>query len=141
MHNNNRSTSPEPMTPERLLAEAQAIEITPDLFDILRHNDAFADILRDLDVSEEDSQNLFDTLDSDVSGSIDIDELLVGIEKLRGDARRSDIVSVNLKINNLVSQFSTEFQAFHTRLNRHDESLQRLIRNLSRQSGADSQVA
>merc|ERR1719401_3314730 len=118
------------MTPEQLLAEAQAIDITPELFDQLRHNDAFADILKDLDVSEEDSQHLFDTLDADVSGSIDIEELLVGIEKLRGDARRSDIVSVNLKINNMVSQFSTEFQAFHARLNRHDERLQGLIQNL-----------
>lgn len=54
---NGRADAAEPLSPELLIREAQAIQITPELFEQLRHNEAFSDILRDLDVSEEDSQH------------------------------------------------------------------------------------
>lgn len=126
-----RTTSAEPMTPQMYLAEAQDIQISPELFDALHHTDAFSDILKDLDVCEEDRQHLFETLDADVSGTIDFEELLVGIEKLRGDARRSDIVSVNLKISTLVSHLQCEFESVKASLGHQDKSMQALIARLS----------
>jgi len=45
--------------------------------------------------------NLFDTLDVDGDGSIDIEELCEGISKLRGDARKSDVVALNLMVQKL----------------------------------------
>lgn len=111
-------------TPQNVFSEAQSIQITPALFERLRSTSAFCDILKDLDVCEEDSQALFETLDADVSGSIDMEELLVGIEKLRGEARRSDGVAMNLKISNLVSQFQAQSSTFKEQLNNISKTLQ-----------------
>merc|ERR1712003_439024 len=72
------------------------IQIIPDFFNHLRSFKEFQDLLTDLDVSDEDQLDLFDTLDVDGGGTIDLEELIVGICKLRGDARRSDIVGVSL---------------------------------------------
>jgi Ca2+-binding EF-hand superfamily protein len=52
--------------------------------------------LIDLDIALEDHENLFELLDSDGSGGLHFDDLVVGLEKLRGDPRRSDIVCVDL---------------------------------------------
>lgn len=118
---------PSAITPQQLLVEALELQITPELFETLRQNDQFSKILTDLDVCEEDWQHLFDTLDADCSGSIDMDELLNGIEFLRGDARRGDVVSVNLKISNMASQFQFNFSKIHSRLTEQEDCLQKLI--------------
>merc|ERR1712039_444046 len=78
------------------LFEVSQIEITPEFFDDLRKYTEFQDILRDLDIADEDQLDLFDTLDVDGGGTIDLEELITGIAKLRGEARRSDIVGVGL---------------------------------------------
>mmetsp|Transcript_23265 Transcript_23265/g.62093 ORF Transcript_23265/g.62093 Transcript_23265/m.62093 type:complete len:591 (-) Transcript_23265:86-1858(-) len=85
----------------QLVSLAAPMEISPALFDKLRHTSKVKEILSDLDVADEDQANLFETLDVDGSGTIDVEELCEGIAKLRGDARRSDIVGVNLQIRNL----------------------------------------
>merc|ERR1712228_515227 len=43
-----------------------------------------------------DQLDLFETLDVDGGGTIDLEELIIGISKLRGEARRSDVVGVKL---------------------------------------------
>merc|ERR1712087_680811 len=78
------------------LKEVAHIELTPDTFDEMRTYSEFQEILRDLDIADEDQLDLFDTLDVDGGGTIDLEELITGIAKLRGDARRSDIVGVGL---------------------------------------------
>merc|ERR1712039_706528 len=83
------------------LAKATSIQITPDLFAELRQEPNFNEILRDLDVDEEDQFNLFETLDLDGNGFLDLSELFEGITKLRGDARRSDVISIQLMIRGL----------------------------------------
>jgi len=77
------------------------IQLTPDFFEELRSLNEFQEILRDLDISDEEQLDLFDTLDVDGGGTIDLEELIQGVAKLRGDARRSDIVSVALMVRNL----------------------------------------
>eukprot|EP00929_Paragymnodinium_shiwhaense_P096782 TRINITY_DN58470_c0_g5_i2.p1 TRINITY_DN58470_c0_g5~~TRINITY_DN58470_c0_g5_i2.p1 ORF type:complete len:657 (+),score=110.97 TRINITY_DN58470_c0_g5_i2:112-2082(+) len=52
--------------------------------------------LEDLDVDPEDHEILSDILDVDQNGSVVIVELLHGIKRLRGNPRRSDIVTVDL---------------------------------------------
>lgn len=81
--------------------EATALQITPDLFAFLRTFKEFKAVLEDLDISDEDQVDLFDTLDVDGGGTIDLDEMIIGISKLRGDARRSDIVGVGLKVRSI----------------------------------------
>merc|ERR1712079_221840 len=74
----------------------QEIRLTPELFERLRKYSEFHDLLTDLDIMDEDQVDLFETLDVDGSGTVDIEEFIVAIYKLRGDARRSDIVGVSL---------------------------------------------
>merc|ERR1719195_1355135 len=86
----------------------ESIHITPEFFDYLRSFTDFQDLLSDLDIADEDQLDLFETLDVDGGGTIDLEELIVGICKLRGDARRSDIVGVALiarSIQKAISKF------------------------------------
>merc|ERR1712232_1260043 len=83
--------------------ELSQLNITPELFENLRGFREFQNILNDLDISDEDQLDLFDTLDVDGGGTIDLEELIVGISKLRGDARRSDIIGVSLIVRNIQS--------------------------------------
>merc|ERR1712050_496485 len=89
--------------------EVSQIEITPEFFEDLRTFDEFQEILRDLDIADEDQLDLFDTLDVDGGGTIDLEELITGIAKLRGGARRSDIVGVGLVVR-AVHLAMTDFQ-------------------------------
>jgi len=91
----------ENLTLTQLVRLAAPMEISPALFEKLVQTKKVREILSDLDVAEEDQANLFETLDVDGSGTIDVEELCEGISKLRGDARRSDIIAVNLQIRNL----------------------------------------
>ena len=61
----------------------------------------FCELLGELDIAKEDHPALFDTLDVDLGGTLDVNELIAGIGKLRGDARKSDIVSVMLSVRQL----------------------------------------
>merc|ERR1712232_147222 len=97
--------------------DAAQIELTPEYFEELRRYKAFQSLLRDLDVADEDQLDLFDTLDVDGGGTIDLEEFVCGIAKLRGDARRSDIVSVGLVLRSMQSNLhdlSEKLNAFHT---------------------------
>lgn len=82
--------------------DALKIQITPDFFEHGLISDAgFKEVLHDLDIPEEEQLDLFDTLDVDGGGTIDIEELIEGIGKLRGEAKRSDIVAVKLVVRDI----------------------------------------
>jgi len=93
------------MTPENI-DEASGLHITPEFFTFLRTFREFKRLLEDLDIADEDQVDLFDTLDVDGGGTIDLEELVVGISKLRGDARRSDIVGVSLVVRSIQADIS-----------------------------------
>merc|ERR1711957_449406 len=54
--------------------------------------------LASLDIDPEDNARLGDILDPNKNGSIDMHELISGLKRLRGDPKRSDIISVDLMI-------------------------------------------
>eukprot|EP00927_Polykrikos_kofoidii_P044081 TRINITY_DN38149_c0_g1_i1.p1 TRINITY_DN38149_c0_g1~~TRINITY_DN38149_c0_g1_i1.p1 ORF type:complete len:769 (+),score=119.96 TRINITY_DN38149_c0_g1_i1:81-2387(+) len=89
---------------ESVLEKANLIMIKPEVFDTLVGNGQFIRLLRDLDVGEDDFHDLFDTLDTDASGSVDLEEMVSGIVKLRGDARRSDMIQGILLMRSLQDQ-------------------------------------
>merc|ERR1712113_338998 len=80
-------------------------------------------ILRDLDVADEDQLDLFDTLDVDGGGTIDLEELITGIAKLRGDARRSDIIGVGLIVRAVQLTMNDFYANVMDMLNAHGELL------------------
>jgi hypothetical protein len=87
------------------------MEITEAEFARLVDYHGFSDLLSDLDIAKEDQQNLFETLDVDQSGTLDVNELVKGIDKLRGDARKAETVSVLLVVRHMNEKLATVSEA------------------------------
>lgn len=106
----NHESNPEQATIDSLpLEQVLAIQVTPALFERLLKMKHFQQILRDLDIADMDQVDLFEALDIDASGFLDLEQLVQGIAKLRGDARRSDVISVNLMVRAVLQRF-TKFE-------------------------------
>uniref|UniRef100_A0A7S1WEF6 Ion transport domain-containing protein n=1 Tax=Alexandrium catenella TaxID=2925 RepID=A0A7S1WEF6_ALECA len=71
-------------------------KISKEVFDATMSGQEAQQLLEDLDVPEGDRTDLFDVLDADGGGTLQLDEIIGGIVKLRGDPRRSDVVHVGL---------------------------------------------
>eukprot|EP00928_Gymnodinium_smaydae_P073225 TRINITY_DN56461_c0_g1_i1.p1 TRINITY_DN56461_c0_g1~~TRINITY_DN56461_c0_g1_i1.p1 ORF type:complete len:590 (-),score=91.27 TRINITY_DN56461_c0_g1_i1:56-1825(-) len=92
---------------EEMSQEIEHVEVDQSLFSDLLEESKFQEILSDLDIAEEEQVDLFDTLDVDGGGTLDVGELIVGISKLRGDPRRADIVSVSLVLRSMQENVAT----------------------------------
>jgi len=83
------------------------MELTEADFVKLVNYDVFSELLLELDIAREDQLNIFDILDVDQSGTIDVNELVKGIAKLRGDARKAEIVAVLLVVRHISQTLAT----------------------------------
>jgi len=106
----NRNEFAKGLSVEEMIERGKDFLITPELFELCRADTAFGEILSDLDVADDEQIDLFETLDVDRSGAIDMEELVDGISKLRGDARRSDVVGVNLKLQVIHKDMLAQFE-------------------------------
>merc|ERR1712241_729332 len=82
-------------------------------------------LLEDLDVAEEDRIGLFDVLDADGGGTLQLLEIIRGVLKLRGEPRRSDVVQVGLMLRSLqdsLSQLHQQLAGRQSQLDRFGES-------------------
>merc|ERR1712039_469657 len=79
---------------QEMFDQTAELEITPALWQDVIEHPGVKEIFHDLDVADEDLEEMFDVMDVDNSGTIDLAELVEGTAKLRGDARRSDIASM-----------------------------------------------
>jgi len=111
-------------TMEEIFAKARLIQFTPSFIEELRNHPRFQQLLRDLDVSDEDQLDLFETLDVDGGGSIDLEELIIGISKLRGDARRSDIVAVGMVLRHVQTSMRKLTRRVEKQLDRQNRDMQ-----------------
>lgn len=68
--------------------------------EVVKDSDAI-NALNNLDINPEDHKYLSDILDPDNTGQIPIPDFVDGIRRLRGEPRRSDIVSVDLMIRSI----------------------------------------
>merc|ERR1712014_455374 len=93
-------------------------ELSREVFEGVREQPAFIEICHDLDLAEEDQRDLFDILDVDASDSLSLDELVEGIGLLRGEARRSDIASVNF----LLQKVRRDLQMYFEKIQPQDSS-------------------
>eukprot|EP00405_Crypthecodinium_cohnii_P035603 CAMPEP_0206532346 /NCGR_PEP_ID=MMETSP0325_2-20121206/4316_1 /ASSEMBLY_ACC=CAM_ASM_000347 /TAXON_ID=2866 /ORGANISM="Crypthecodinium cohnii, Strain Seligo" /LENGTH=287 /DNA_ID=CAMNT_0054028783 /DNA_START=520 /DNA_END=1383 /DNA_ORIENTATION=- len=110
----------------RGVAQLSRLRVTADFFEDLLMKPDFCEMLRDLEIPDEEHPTLFDTLDTANSQAISLEDLILGIRKLRGDARRSDIVSVGLAVRSLQDGF-TNFAAETTRMLRmHNMALSQI---------------
>eukprot|EP00929_Paragymnodinium_shiwhaense_P047976 TRINITY_DN24324_c0_g1_i1.p1 TRINITY_DN24324_c0_g1~~TRINITY_DN24324_c0_g1_i1.p1 ORF type:complete len:583 (+),score=103.92 TRINITY_DN24324_c0_g1_i1:62-1810(+) len=77
------------------------MDVSRDTMNIVGRDPVAQAALADLDIDPEDHENLADILDPDQGGSIAIVELVEGISRLRGDPKRSDIVTCDLMLRSI----------------------------------------
>jgi len=75
-----------------------ALRVSNAVIDSVIESEVGRNSLLDLDICQADHPYLTDILDSDNCGSIQVNEFIDGIRRLRGDPRRSDIVCVDLMV-------------------------------------------
>jgi hypothetical protein len=79
-------------------------EINAETFKKWVADERVCQALTDLDIKEGDHPFLFDILDCDNSGSIYMAEVVDGLARLRGEPRRSDIITVDLMVRSIQMQ-------------------------------------
>lgn len=64
-------------------------------------------VFDEMDIDNADRCDLFDALDADGNGRIEIDELVGGLIRMSGKARRADTVATRLKMESLVKRLNS----------------------------------
>mmetsp|Transcript_43864 Transcript_43864/g.80132 ORF Transcript_43864/g.80132 Transcript_43864/m.80132 type:complete len:664 (+) Transcript_43864:85-2076(+) len=77
------------------------MSVNKDAFNDFLKDPEVHTILDDLDVPEEERLDIFEVLDANGNGTLQLEELIHGVIRLRGDPRRSDVVQVLLVIRSL----------------------------------------
>merc|ERR1719478_2113994 len=90
--------------------------ITREVFVDLLGEPEMDALLQFMDIETSNRDELFDVLDADMSGELDLHELVVGLMSLRGPAEKKDIVG-SLLCSRVTQQVVKEFQ---------DESVMRI---------------
>jgi len=104
--------------------------ITPELLEQLFLKEDFTTILHDLDIADEDMIDLFETLDVNANGEVDMEELIIGLARLRGEFRRSDIIGVSLICRLMqegMAELDAKLQVLQARQNTFFQVCQRLL--------------
>eukprot|EP00928_Gymnodinium_smaydae_P001156 TRINITY_DN10423_c0_g4_i1.p1 TRINITY_DN10423_c0_g4~~TRINITY_DN10423_c0_g4_i1.p1 ORF type:complete len:297 (-),score=29.73 TRINITY_DN10423_c0_g4_i1:175-1065(-) len=126
-----RSRSLSSSDPE-IFAIAADMQLTPTMFGLIRELPEVQKIFYELDLADDDQHNLFETLDADGSGTIDMEEFCTGISKLRGDPCRSDIISINFLIQNVQSELQACMSTMVKRLQLQHELVENMWSRLDR---------
>lgn len=96
------SLSPEP--PENA---SQMFYMTREVFSAICEKREVKALFDAIDVDEHDQTDLFDSLDVDGNGRLHLHELIGGLVKMRGKARKSDIVASRMLMEVLAGKIAT----------------------------------
>merc|ERR1719362_519130 len=84
---------------DQMLSELVRITFPRQVIDeVVHHDEQALHALTKLDIDPSDHNNLSDILDPGNTGSVSIVSLVDGLKRLRGEPRRSDIITVDLMI-------------------------------------------
>eukprot|EP00928_Gymnodinium_smaydae_P053941 TRINITY_DN3780_c0_g4_i2.p1 TRINITY_DN3780_c0_g4~~TRINITY_DN3780_c0_g4_i2.p1 ORF type:complete len:580 (+),score=55.17 TRINITY_DN3780_c0_g4_i2:55-1794(+) len=72
--------------------------VTKDKFNSWLNKSEFLSMLDDVNVDQSTKAELFDVLDTDLSGELAMEELVEGLMKLRGNTTKNDIVGVRMQV-------------------------------------------
>jgi len=103
------------------LVSTAEVRITRDIFKRVVSEPIVERLLENLDVQCSNPASLFDTLDADCSGTLDAEELIHGIMKVRGSVEKSDLVASQLAVRSVqrsLREFEARTVAGHLRLER-----------------------
>jgi len=78
--------------------EVQDLTITRDLFKMWLQDPDLLEMLDDMDIGTANKTELFDVLDCDLSGELEVPEVVSGLMKLRGPSEKSDTVAALLGV-------------------------------------------
>lgn len=91
-----------------------SLDMPCEVIDSAAHDPVIVEALHDLDIDPGDHSYLSDILDPDNSGTVRVSEIVDGLRRLRGDPRRSDVVTIDLMVRSL----QVELGALHASLSR-----------------------
>lgn len=92
------------LPPEEKFEELRKLgaRISKEIFQDWLHIPAFLSLLQASDIDTTTKYDLFDILDADMGGSLELDEVVTGLMKLRGPVSKNDIIAIRLKVGQLV---------------------------------------
>jgi len=96
--------SPDHAIPGRMsesVEEIYALDVRGAVIDEVVMDPTAKQALDDLDIDPHDHNFLSDILDPDNGGSIGVGEFVDGLRRLRGDPRRSDIITIDLMVRSI----------------------------------------
>lgn len=94
------------------------LEVDRSVIDEIIKEPVAVEALHNLDIDPHDHDKLSDILDPDHGGTITVIDFVNGLQRLRGEPRRSDIVSVNLMIHALQDKVEEVFDRLEIVLDR-----------------------
>lgn len=100
------------------LRDLSIVPVEEEQFRIFIQDEEVVKALDELEIDAADHKYLFDILDNDNTGSILVTQLVDGLQRLRGDPRRSDIITVDLMIRSIQDQTNYLVEAVGTVLDR-----------------------
>jgi len=104
-----------------LLAEEEDLVISKEVFAAWLDEPDMVDLLAELDIAVANKNELFDALDSDLSGELEVPELITGLMRLRGPADKSDAVAALLGVRHntkVIEEMSEVLKALKGRVSR-----------------------
>jgi len=79
------------------------MRITRQVFDMWLRDDGFLKLLDSLDINTSNKAELFDVLDSDQSGELEVEEIISGLMRMRGPPQKSDMIAALLGVRHAVA--------------------------------------
>jgi len=96
----------DPYTLSESLDSISMVPVTEREFAGFIQDEVVIACLDSLEIDAADHKYLFDILDNDNTGAIFVSQLVDGLQRLRGDPRRSDIITVDLMVRAIQEQTS-----------------------------------
>eukprot|EP00931_Biecheleriopsis_adriatica_P067387 TRINITY_DN41537_c0_g1_i1.p1 TRINITY_DN41537_c0_g1~~TRINITY_DN41537_c0_g1_i1.p1 ORF type:complete len:239 (+),score=26.93 TRINITY_DN41537_c0_g1_i1:38-718(+) len=81
--------------------KSAGLKISKKEFDRWLSIPQFVDLMEDSDIDTSNLTELFDTLDADMGGWLEPDEIVTGLLKLRGPVSKNDVIAIRLKVRYL----------------------------------------
>jgi len=129
------------MDTPRLSTASCQMTVNRENFDLIMNEEDIRARMEDLEISVTSSAKLFDILDSNGSGTVDVVELTEGLMSLRGPADKGDIISGSLLVKStqkMVKDIQDEMTKCVKKQNRQLELLHQLDANFKSRVAAES---
>merc|ERR1712232_1193287 len=92
-------TVPDPVTvADEILAAPGQVLVSRETFNKWLLDPKFVALLQSVEIETSTRFELFDVLDADLNGSLELREIIIGLMKLRGSITKCEIVAIRMKV-------------------------------------------